>query len=368
MPPSTAWDTDDLSESESVTAGNQAMSLSTPDSDRYLVEDEDSQSDDNVENLDNDRSTTQIAVETNVTDYSEMADPLKEHLANVCVIPTDANVTTDTRVTKMNKQNNKIMRSPDETDEQFNKRLRKINYLSLAQEFAALKQVDADALPFDLHNHAQNEQLQDASPMSEASSEAGSELSLTDSSTNTPLDVNAKEFPDDQGPPVPERVDSLSKSLASVPPKKEAWMSTTPPSGPDKQYSRNSSEQSINAQSISSTKKDSRGPPSGNPFANVPPREFSNSVDEPDSESQPLSSGQLAAGDTTESSKMAAHSPGNASDKQLDDFDVYNIESTLPSMNWDLLEEQLQRAAEEENRKRVSKHFTITSHTQAVFY
>jgi hypothetical protein len=42
------------------------------------------------------------------------------------------------------------------------------------------------------------------------------------------------------------------------------------------------------------------------------------------------------------------------------DFDVYNMEaSLLPTMDWERLETELKRAAEEENRKKVSVHVNL---------
>ena len=38
----------------------------------------------------------------------------------------------------------------EESEESYAKRMKKINYLSLAQEFAELKKMDANALPFGL--------------------------------------------------------------------------------------------------------------------------------------------------------------------------------------------------------------------------
>ena len=52
---------------------------------------------------------------------------------------------------------------------------------------------------------------------------------------------------------------------------------------------------------------------------------------------------------TTESG--AAKTP---SSERLQDFDVYNIESTMPEvMDWTLLEQQLQKAAEEQQQRQV---------------
>ena len=44
------------------------------------------------------------------------------------------------------------------------------------------------------------------------------------------------------------------------------------------------------------------------------------------------------------------------SSDRLQDFDVYNIENTLPEvMDWTLLEQQLQQAAEEQQQRQVAR-------------
>ncbi|XP_050395068.1 uncharacterized protein LOC126812891 isoform X1 [Patella vulgata] len=55
-----------------------------------------------------------------------------------------------TAITTPNKSNF-MQRLPGETDENFSKRIKKINYLNLAQEFAELKKKNADASPYEIH-------------------------------------------------------------------------------------------------------------------------------------------------------------------------------------------------------------------------
>lgn len=61
-----------------------------------------------------------------------------------------------------------LQKNRDEDEADFRKRVRKINLLSLAQEFAALKKMNSDALPFDLHQ----DKYKEASSVSDTASEA----------------------------------------------------------------------------------------------------------------------------------------------------------------------------------------------------
>ena len=87
--------------------------------------------------------------ESIVSDYSEIAEPLREHLANMhsdCYREDCYTCGGDD-----DDDDGPLMRYPGECDEDFERRAKKVNYLSLAQEFAALKRVDPSALPFDMH-------------------------------------------------------------------------------------------------------------------------------------------------------------------------------------------------------------------------
>ena len=287
------------------------MSVSTPDgSDKYLEVDDESYSDTDTgdlepEPVDTIQRPNRLLTDSVYSDYSEMAFPVKEHLANL-----NQEQEYDTFQTNETLNNMKICRSPEETEEQFNKRLRKINYLSLAQEFAALKQENADALPFNLH---QSQDDLDVSPMSEASSDVDSENSMTDSSATTP--VESKDFLAE--PPLAQHVESLLASSEPMSIPKVAW-EVAPSSDPS----------------------DTSSTPKNTDCLDGGPATPKSSMEE----SNPLLAAPLAEG-------SLSRSP--LGDKS-GDFDVYNMESTLPHVDWDLLEEHLQRAAEEENRKRVS--------------
>ncbi|XP_074657986.1 uncharacterized protein LOC141910976 [Tubulanus polymorphus] len=92
--------------------------------------------------------------ESILSDYSELADPLIDHFTehDVKIINMDDLATGNTMYPRDDDADaNDIKRHDDESDEEFAKRVKKINYLSLAQEFAELKKIDANALPFDLH-------------------------------------------------------------------------------------------------------------------------------------------------------------------------------------------------------------------------
>lgn len=82
--------------------------------------------------------------ESVLSDYSEMADPVKEHLANVQIL-ADPLSSTSFIVQQ------KLIRGAEESEAAFLQRIRKMNFLSLAQEFADLKKQNASVLPFNLH-------------------------------------------------------------------------------------------------------------------------------------------------------------------------------------------------------------------------
>jgi len=91
--------------------------------------------------------------ESVVSDYSEMADPVKEHLANIHLLQ-EAELRFGSVLGLPPHQSYAMRpwlavdRRPDEDEVEFLQRRRKINFLSLAQEFAAVKKVYPDALPF----------------------------------------------------------------------------------------------------------------------------------------------------------------------------------------------------------------------------
>lgn len=107
---------------------------------RHIPESESS----NDSNLLSTQCGCESETESIVSDYSEMADPVKEHLANVQIMAdplSSASFIVQPR----------LIRGAEESEAAFLQRIRKMNFLSLAQEFADLKKQDASILPFNLH-------------------------------------------------------------------------------------------------------------------------------------------------------------------------------------------------------------------------
>jgi len=86
--------------------------------------------------------------ESVVSDYSEMADPVREHLASIHLLQ-EAELRFGSVLGIRPWLT--LLQRPDEDEVDFLKRQRKVNFLSLAQEFAAVKKLNPDALPFDVH-------------------------------------------------------------------------------------------------------------------------------------------------------------------------------------------------------------------------
>ncbi len=315
------------------------------------------------------------------SDYSEMADPIKEHLANVQIIQKEDLETGNTMFPDQFTVGQRITQRADETEEEFARRLRKVNYLSLAQEFAALKKVDADALPFGLQKGAHK--LQDiASPMSETSSEGtGSDRYLTDSADVTPME-SVKDFvprtssEGGVGSQMPDVTLSAMRQDPSNTTANQTSISTTN-SITTSQNTANGAKATTKttACSVSSSSKldnekrnktlsspDHRGQ-SPKRHAGLAIKQKQDSVakhtdistatatkrvdkigvDTVDGEGAAVQSGVKAEG--------RKGGGGGGSEERLGDFDVYNIETTLPQVDWETLEKQLRKAAEEEQQK-----------------
>jgi hypothetical protein len=89
--------------------------------------------------------------ESILSDYSEMAEPVKEHLANMQVLQ-EAELCLNLPAQPFGCRHWLTMnKKSDEDDADCRRHQQKMNFLSLAQEFAALKTVNAEALPFNLH-------------------------------------------------------------------------------------------------------------------------------------------------------------------------------------------------------------------------
>ena len=392
MSPQLLSENEDLSETESAT-GTQAMSVSTPDDsvkninvDDEIQSDFDSAGNPEIEPIakDNDAECDSV-----LSDYSEMADPLKEHLANVQIIQHEDLETGNTMYPSFGVQQ-KIIRSPDETEEQFSKRLRKMNFLSLAQEFAALKRIDSDALPFDLHK--EQGLYRTATAMSEPSSDEDSGATPVPprgemKQNNRPkMELNTTGLD-------PKKVINENLKVTPIvlrPGPKEAWqevIQAREESGSSSDIT-DTSPDTVDSDKLtqsSSESSDSRSPPVEN-------KEFKKTVPAPEKwagkreilEKESVNRNRIhdaasleetrtseanknqnipetGTGRSTDSEtggKKTGASPGGS--EKSGDFDVYNIESTLPQMDWESLEKQLKKAAEEEKARKVRKSLSLS--------
>ncbi|XP_071086652.1 IQCJ-SCHIP1 readthrough transcript protein-like isoform X2 [Haliotis cracherodii] len=267
-------DEDEYSETESAICG-QVMTLSTPEENQHQ-EDNEREATLTVDNFLAKKSPVRqlrdIECESVVSDVSEIAGPLKDIESEVQIIEREELQRGNFSFLPGHNQK-EIDRLPGETDSDYCKRARKINILSLAQEFAELKKINADALPFDLHKG--REFVKESSPESDASSGIGAEEYLTESAMTSPADAK-RDLMDGEG-----------------------------------------GKTKLTAKSRKHRVKDSG------------------------------SNHRVKGGRSKRDS-----SPSVGSDMEKSgDFDVYNMESTLPQMDWETLEQQLQLAAlEEKNR------------------
>ena len=90
--------------------------------------------------------------ESIVSDISEIAEPLREHfVANVKIIHQE-DLDAGNTMYPSSGDEPEIERNSNESEEDYQKRVKKINFLSLAQEFAELKKQNSSALPLNLHS------------------------------------------------------------------------------------------------------------------------------------------------------------------------------------------------------------------------
>lgn len=220
------------------------------------------------------------------SDYSEMAEPVKAHLASVNIL------------------DGTVPREPDETDAEYRHRLNKINVLSLAAEFAELKKQDADALPFDLHKAAA------AAVAAGGDTDTMSDMSTSESSTSE----SSERLCDSAVVTPAEMTRDFAETIGTA-------TTIMPPARPNSIRRASDSNDNIVTDDVQ------------NKMAAVNLLDGLRKVDNVDA--------------TTRRAKM-----DSSVTSMEGDFDVYNIETTLPHMDWAMLEQQLKKAAEEEEQQK----------------
>ena len=258
-----------------------------------------------------------------------MADFVREHLANVQIVRKDDLETGNTQFPDQFAVEQKVPRHPGETDADYGRRLRKLNYLSLAQEFAELKKVDVDAMPFDIPC---GESSSDASPDVDPSSE--SELPTIQ------LDADVHVAPSGEHTPTQTtRVAWTEATSAGA----NVNKCETDTNGSDKLV-----EESVNHRPASESSC------------------YDNDADKSSCIPVPVDAGQSQSTPGQHGSDMNLGSTSPHEESQCLDrgvkgcapeggemqFDVYNIETTMPEMDWSKLEKHLELAAEEEAKKK----------------
>ncbi|CAD5115342.1 DgyrCDS4324 [Dimorphilus gyrociliatus] len=114
-------------------------------------------------------------VESVVSDYSEINESLREHFSNVQIISRDRLYSENSSDKEILEVNHSPFRTPlqrvpkfeRENDEEYLKRVKKINFLSLAQEFAAIQRNDSTALPFVLSEYEDKYEVEVETPVNE---------------------------------------------------------------------------------------------------------------------------------------------------------------------------------------------------------
>ncbi|XP_060063914.1 uncharacterized protein LOC132544346 isoform X2 [Ylistrum balloti] len=238
------------------------------------------------------------------SDYSEFSAPLKD-LADSEVTIVERQQLAEGNIPQSSRNtSSKVVRKPFESDEEFSRRIRKLNFLSIAQEFAELKKVNCDILPFDLHKGQQFSE----SSCSDTSSAPTSQLS---SEMNTPSE------PSDSFVQLNNGVNNLmSKDLNS---------------------NINNGNEGDSRPLTTATSR------SNNSNDNLPPNISTTETffrGRVAKRSRDLEQENSNGGDNLD---VTDRGDNSNNDESEGDFDVYNIETALPQMNWEILGQQLEQ-------------------------
>jgi hypothetical protein len=284
------------------------------------------------------------------SDYSEMAEPIREHLANVQIICREDLAMGNTvgpgaglpLPSASAGVPSGLERGLDETDESYNRRVRVTNYLSLAQEFAALKKADSRALPFDLHRSSNLSKAECSSSSDEGDDDDDSDLDEADDgrsgNTATAESVSQSQVHSMEPKtyhPLPGR-DGDQKSTSKC--------SNSKPCIPDVVASSNQSEtNALPSGRCSITSALPSSAPQSSATASAQHR----------SGVVKCSGHDANDGSKTSSSDMTNKGNVVPETSVAEEFEVYTIETALPHVEWERLEQQFSKSSEEEKKRRV---------------
>ena len=286
------------------------------------------------------------------SDYSEMAEPIREHLANVQIICREDLAMGNTvgpgaglpLPLAHDGVASGLEREPEETDEAYIRRVRVTNYLSLAQEFAALKKVDSKALPFDLHRGGNVPESTGFSSSSDeevaGDSDTGEDskvLNLKQASSLSQVDASEREKC--ARPSVRNAVTGSSSSS----PSSKACIPDVVPTLSRSKIPPGSIQESSMRECNSAPSSTSKVPPA------IP---VATAIQQ---QSDVVKASPAVACDSPKVSSLDAPAVGNIGIEAsgMEEFDVYTIETALPHVEWERLERQLNASAQEEKKRRV---------------
>ena len=264
-------------------------------------------------------------------------------------------------ITESNSRETEIQRLPYETDEDFGKRLKKHNFLKCAHRFAELKKADANVLPFDLHKYSDlgnknnsniQETLEHSSNVvsSESDTQRMAEI-LSQSKESFQSVVNKAECDENENSKVPSDVsdkyydkpDPGIKSGNTGGPGINVAFSNKHDSGiiGDVDY-----ESVVNdPRTIESGVKDDD---SSSDQTNTSKDISDSAVSETNKETKDSVEDFNKSADCDVISGQSKENDSKVLVEGIGPFDVYNIETALPDINWETLEESLKKASEEE--------------------
>ncbi|CAL1527855.1 unnamed protein product [Lymnaea stagnalis] len=294
------------------------------------------------------RFSVDVECESIVSDYSELGGPLRDIERDVNFMDKDFLKADDDGVaflslTSQFWEEEDLERREGEKEEDFERRVRKVNLLSLAQEFAELKKVDSRACAINFHRNQSTRHLgRGTSPF--GSRGQSLERSGRRTTSKSPLR-------------------GLDRTLSRD--KQQGCCSMSEGCGTADNVSTNPAQPQDTSTCLNPKRSDDMVVPKADDLPVNEARRRDSNSDLP-ANMRPercVSSPSMARNTRTANARSRDGSTGRAGcggvKNQLSqgssdydgDFDVYNIETTLPQMNWEVLEKQLQAAADDEKSR-----------------
>ncbi|XP_059159587.1 uncharacterized protein LOC131943456 isoform X2 [Physella acuta] len=280
------------------------------------------------------RFSVDVECESVVSDYSEVGGPLRDFERDVTYMDKDSLRAEDSSsflaLSSSFWEPEELERREGESEEDFERRVRKVNLLSLAQEFAELKKLDAQACAINFHRNQSTRSF----------GHGGSPLSSRGQSLERTNRRTASKSP----------LRSLGRGSSKDTHRACPIMIETDDNKPKHQNTSNKTSRDMvvpKSEDLPVNEARRRDSNSDLP-ANMRPDRCANS---PGLAGHARKSNPGSRDGSASRSAAARNQSSQGSSDVEGDFDVYNIETALPNVNWEILEKQLQAAAEEESKR-----------------